>query len=328
VYDSVPGTGQTGWFKIGGTSAGAPLWAGIVAAADQARAAAGKAALSSTQTLSLLYGVSTTTAYASDFHDITSGSNFVASAKKGYDMVTGLGSPVASNLVAAAATFTSATSAAKSAVTTTTAVTTATAHAASQVETNVPTTTTAATTSGTSVAITLPAGSTTTASTTAQPVAVAPSLIATSPASAGLTGSARPAQALTQAAPVRLAAPTEEVTVLPPAPAVPQGPGLFLDPVETRAIGDVAPLLAVAPEVEVPLWDAALDDLLGNDIPVPALPQPPGIELETEERGTAGAAALAGLAIALVGTAAVRPSETGRSSREKPRWWGTSRAGG
>jgi subtilase family serine protease len=327
VYDSVPGVGQTGWFKIGGTSAGSPLWAGIIAAADQARAAAGKTALSSTQTLNLLYGISTTSASASDFHDITSGANFVASAKVGYDMVTGLGSPVASNLVAAAATFNTTTSAVKTAVTTTTTVATAPAHAAFQVATNGSTTTTAATPSSTAVAVALPAGSTTTTNTTAQPISLSSSLTATSSSAATSSGSARPAQPLTQAAPVRLARASEEVVVLPPAPAPagPQGPGLFLDPGEIRAIGDVAPTLAVAPEVEGPLWDAALDDVLGNDVPAPALPQLPGIELETDVLGAtgAGAAALAALAIALV----VRPSETGRSSQGTPRWWGTCRAG-
>jgi subtilase family serine protease len=329
VYDSVPGAGQTGWFKVGGTSAGAPLWAGIVAAADQARAAAGKAALSSTQTLSLLYGISTTTASAADFHDITSGSNFVASAKPGYDMVTGLGSPVASNLVAAAATFTSSASAAKSAVTSSTTVATSTAHASVQVATSETVAATAVTTSSTSVAIALPPGSTATTSTTAQAALVSPSLTAAPSSSpSGVSASARPAQGLAQAAPVRLASSSEDVTVLPPAPEVPRGPALFLDDVEVREIGEPTPALAVTPEGQGPLWDAALDDVLGNEVPELALPQPPGIALETEELGAAGGAALAGLAIALWGTSAVRPSETGRSSRGTRRWWGTWQADG
>jgi hypothetical protein len=111
VYDSVAGAGATGWFQVGGTSAGTPLWAGIVAAADQARASNHLAALSSTQTLSLLYSqygstASTASTYSSAFHDITSGSNLVANATKGYDLVTGLGSPVGSALVKAASTYT------------------------------------------------------------------------------------------------------------------------------------------------------------------------------------------------------------------------------
>jgi hypothetical protein len=127
VYDSVPGMGQTGWFQIGGTSAGAPVWAGIIAAADQARAAARLAPLSSTQTLTLLYGLAGSSAYSTDFHDITSGANLVAAATKGYDMVTGLGSPVAQQLIVALSSSSSAASSASvSAKTTATTTTTTT----------------------------------------------------------------------------------------------------------------------------------------------------------------------------------------------------------
>ena len=45
VYDSTPYNGTSyGWMQIGGTSAGAPQWAALVAIADQGRAAAGLAA--------------------------------------------------------------------------------------------------------------------------------------------------------------------------------------------------------------------------------------------------------------------------------------------
>ena len=44
VYDTVPDSnGDTGWFSYGGTSAGAPQWAALIALADQGRAAAGLA---------------------------------------------------------------------------------------------------------------------------------------------------------------------------------------------------------------------------------------------------------------------------------------------
>src|SRR5262249_13173171 len=56
VYDSVSGLGQTGWFQVGGTSAGAPIWSGILAGIDQALVSAGKPLLNSSSTLSLLYG--------------------------------------------------------------------------------------------------------------------------------------------------------------------------------------------------------------------------------------------------------------------------------
>lgn len=106
VYDSVAGAGQTGWIQLGGTSAGAPLWAGIIADADQARAAVGKAPLSSTQTLNLLYGLYKSGSYYSDFYDVVTGSNFAGGAGWGYDLVTGLGTPYASKIVSASAAYT------------------------------------------------------------------------------------------------------------------------------------------------------------------------------------------------------------------------------
>jgi subtilase family serine protease len=85
IYDSVGLNGQTG-FIVGGTSAGAPQWAAILALADQARAAVGLGSLANGQ--AAVYGLP-----ASDFHDITSGSNGAYSAGPGYDLVTGIGSP-------------------------------------------------------------------------------------------------------------------------------------------------------------------------------------------------------------------------------------------
>jgi hypothetical protein len=93
VFDSVPYAGQNGWFEVGGTSAGAPQWAALIAIADQGRAIHGQGTLSNAQ--STLY-----TLPASDFHDITSGSNGYA-ATAGYDPVTGRGSPVVNSIVQA-----------------------------------------------------------------------------------------------------------------------------------------------------------------------------------------------------------------------------------
>jgi subtilase family serine protease len=324
VYDSVPGEGQTGWFQVGGTSAGTPLWAGIVAAADQARVSAGGAALSSTQTLSMLYGMSTTPAYASNLHDITSGSNFVATAKPGYDMVTGLGSPVASNLIAVTATFGTTTSAVKTAVTTTITVATSTStgttttHTTPQVQTPSATTTTTLATAGTSsVTIALSPSSTTTV-TTAQPVAVPATLITASTATTGGTSAlARPAQSLPAATPVRFGSETEEITVLPPAPAIPQGPGLFLEPDQVHDIGDVAPALASGIEVPAPVWDAALEGIGGMEGVGLSAPPVPEVELDTDELGIAGGAALAGLALALWSTS-VRSEQAGSVKTWRP----------
>jgi subtilase family serine protease len=85
-----------GFQQVGGTSAGAPMWAGLFAIANQGRALALKTPLDGpSQTLPALYGFS-----ASDFHDITSGANKVGSAGPGFDLVTGLGTPHADLVVA------------------------------------------------------------------------------------------------------------------------------------------------------------------------------------------------------------------------------------
>jgi hypothetical protein len=87
VYDSY---GEPGWLVVGGTSAGAPQIAAMVAIADQGRALAGKTSLANAQ--SALYSLS-----KSDFHDVTSGSDG-QKATAGYDLASGLGTPLA-NLV-------------------------------------------------------------------------------------------------------------------------------------------------------------------------------------------------------------------------------------
>ncbi|MGD0042409.1 MAG: hypothetical protein ABSE84_18720, partial [Isosphaeraceae bacterium] len=94
VYDSVPYSGQSGWFQVGGTSAATPAWAGLVAIADQGLATGGKGALSDTQVQTDLYALP-----SSDFHDITTGFNGY-NATPGYDLVTGLGSAKANLVIA------------------------------------------------------------------------------------------------------------------------------------------------------------------------------------------------------------------------------------
>jgi hypothetical protein len=94
IYDTY---GYSGWTNVGGTSASAPLWAALIAIADQGRALAGQSSLDGfTQALPKLYQLP-----QSDFHDITSGSNGTYSAGTGYDLVTGRGTPYA-NLIASA----------------------------------------------------------------------------------------------------------------------------------------------------------------------------------------------------------------------------------
>ncbi len=95
VYDSYDG----GWFTMGGTSAATPIMAGLIAVADQGRALQGNSSLDGpTQTLPALYGAAKTN-YSANFNDITTGSNGFR-AGRGYDLVTGLGSPHAPGLVA------------------------------------------------------------------------------------------------------------------------------------------------------------------------------------------------------------------------------------
>ncbi len=99
VYDSFSYGTSTPWVTLGGTSFSAPAWGAIIALADQGRVQNGLGTLDgSTQTLPMIYQLSQTDPSA--FHDITSGSNG-HSATTGYDLVTGLGSPVVNVLAPA-----------------------------------------------------------------------------------------------------------------------------------------------------------------------------------------------------------------------------------
>ncbi|MGZ4317631.1 MAG: S53 family peptidase, partial [Gaiellaceae bacterium] len=73
VYDTTRYQGQSGWFRVGGTSASSPMWAGRSAVAGTVVNSA------------YVYGNSIT------YRDILSGNNG-ASALTGYDLVTGRGS--------------------------------------------------------------------------------------------------------------------------------------------------------------------------------------------------------------------------------------------
>jgi len=94
-YDADPNTGvlvESGGklFQVGGTSAGAPQWAALMALASQANSAKYGAAQP------LLYKISS-------YHDITIGSDGFFAATKGWDYPTGLGSPNANSTISAAA---------------------------------------------------------------------------------------------------------------------------------------------------------------------------------------------------------------------------------
>jgi hypothetical protein len=75
-----------------GTSVATPMWAGLLTIVNQGRALLGRGVLANAQ--EALYEVP-----ASDFHDVTSGSNLLATAGPGYDPVTGIGTPIANALV-------------------------------------------------------------------------------------------------------------------------------------------------------------------------------------------------------------------------------------
>jgi subtilase family serine protease len=99
-YDADPNTGFAiydteagGWTDVGGTSAGAPQWAALIAIANEGRSLVNLLPLDGpSQTLPALYG------FSSDFNDVTSGSNGY-SAGRGYDVATGLGTPISLKLV-------------------------------------------------------------------------------------------------------------------------------------------------------------------------------------------------------------------------------------
>jgi hypothetical protein len=101
IYDSYDFSGSAPWFPylVGGTSLATPMWAGLVAIADQGRNLNGLTSLSSSQTLTALY-----TLPSSDFNDIQSGANGYY-AGVGYDLVTGIGSPNPATLVPDLAAF-------------------------------------------------------------------------------------------------------------------------------------------------------------------------------------------------------------------------------
>ena len=95
AFDADPETGYAiyyggQWVVYGGTSAGAPLWAGFTALVNQQRAAAGQAPIGLLNTP--IYRIGASPAYSANFHDITSGNNLYYPAEVGYDNASGWGS--------------------------------------------------------------------------------------------------------------------------------------------------------------------------------------------------------------------------------------------
>jgi subtilase family serine protease len=89
---------QGGW---GGTSFASPIWAGFIALANQQAAANGKPVVGFLNPT--IYGLAGASTYPALFHDIASGKSGKYNAVKGFDLVTGLGSPQGAALINALA---------------------------------------------------------------------------------------------------------------------------------------------------------------------------------------------------------------------------------
>jgi subtilase family serine protease len=98
TYLNIPGVPE-GFYRFGGTSAGSPQWAAILAIGDE------KAGYSLGFINKVLYHIGQAQKYYSaSFHDVTKGNNSFAgvvgfSAEPGWDPTTGLGSPKAAQIV-------------------------------------------------------------------------------------------------------------------------------------------------------------------------------------------------------------------------------------
>ncbi|MBV8809674.1 MAG: S8/S53 family peptidase [Acidobacteriaceae bacterium] len=97
-YICYDGTCAGGW---GGTSFAAPRWAGYLALVNQQSVANGKGSLGFINPA--IYTIGLGSSYGADFHDILSGSNGTYSTVKGFDLVTGWGSPNGTALINALA---------------------------------------------------------------------------------------------------------------------------------------------------------------------------------------------------------------------------------
>ena len=93
---SASGCPASGWVTVGGSSAAAPLWAGIAADINQYLTAADKPTLGSASTA--LYHLYNTAQTYTPYHDVTSGDNLYYPATNDYDMATGIGTPDAWNI--------------------------------------------------------------------------------------------------------------------------------------------------------------------------------------------------------------------------------------
>ena len=87
---------EAAWSTVGGTSAAAPLWAGIATDISQMLSAAHAPVLGSA--IALLYELYNTPQIYPAYHDIVTGTNLYYQANLSYDMATGMGTPDAWNI--------------------------------------------------------------------------------------------------------------------------------------------------------------------------------------------------------------------------------------
>jgi len=97
------GSKTTAWMGMGGTSVGAPCWAGLLAVGNAQRALAGKATLGKPHATLWTTVASVPGRYASVFKDVVAGANgsctTACAAHAGYDFPTGLGTPNVAKLL-------------------------------------------------------------------------------------------------------------------------------------------------------------------------------------------------------------------------------------
>ena len=91
--------------EFGGTSCAAPLWAAFTALVNQHGAAHGQPTVGFINPA--VYAIGKGSGYATDFHDITTGNNTNSGSRtkyfavSGYDLCTGWGTPIGSNMIVA-----------------------------------------------------------------------------------------------------------------------------------------------------------------------------------------------------------------------------------
>jgi hypothetical protein len=104
-YESLLSEPGSDPYPVNGTSLAAPLWAGMIALANERAANNGQPPVGFVNPI--LYAIAKSTNYQSCFHDITTGGNTNSAsptkywATAGYDLCTGLGTPNGDNLILA-----------------------------------------------------------------------------------------------------------------------------------------------------------------------------------------------------------------------------------